>query len=123
MFLITTSYEPSWNIGAKKILFAGEWCRLFSNKKSYERVCDYEVFPYHWLDQEDLYRDIEYLENIYEAYLGYVVVTLNNLHGVNYSKRYWRIILGVWLNDYIRLVYDYFVTIQNIDKAKQILLL
>jgi putative transferase (TIGR04331 family) len=117
MFLITTSYNPSWNVGAKKILFAGEWCRLFSNKKNYERVYDYEVFPYHWLDQDDVYLDIGYLENIYEAYLGYVAVTLNNLHGVNYSKRYWRIILGVWLNDFIRLVYDYFITIQNIDKA------
>ena len=49
-----------------------------------------------------------------------MVPILNTLHNVNYSQRYWRIIIGPWLNDFIRLIFDYYTTIQNISKSKTI---
>jgi len=116
MFLITTSYKPSWCDQSDKVLFAGEWCRLFDDKGQY-KASDYAIFPYHWLDQKKLYRDIEYLDKVYEKYLERLFIALNSLHGVSHSKRYWRIILGPWLNDFIRLLYDYYVVIQEIDRS------
>ena len=46
-----------------------------------------------------------------------MVVALSKLHNVSYSNRYWRVVLGIWLSDFIRLTYGYYVTIQNIDKS------
>ena len=97
MFLITTSYKKSWGNKSENILFAREWCKLFSNKKYWEDL-NYEVFPYHWLDRNKLYADIQNLDDMYEKYLDIMVVQLNNLHNVKHTNRYWRIIIGPWLN-------------------------
>jgi putative transferase (TIGR04331 family) len=117
LFLITTSYKPAWSNRSKDILFAGEWCKLYSNKKRWEYL-DYKVFPYHWLDRGKLYRDIRDLDSVYEKYLDIITANMNSLHNVQHSKRYWRIIVGPWLNDFIRLLFDYFTIIQGIDNSK-----
>jgi putative transferase (TIGR04331 family) len=117
LFLITTSYKHSWGNKSENILFAREWCKLFSNKKYWENL-NYEVFPYHWLDRDKLYKDIKDLDNIYEKYLDIMADNLNNLHNVNHTKRYWRIIIGPWLNDLVRLIFDYYTTIQDINNSK-----
>jgi len=117
MFLITTSYKYSWCNKSDHILFAREWCKLFSNKKSWEGLT-YKVFPYHWLDGSKLYKDIQDLDNVYEKYLDIMVVNLNNLHEVDHTKRYWRIIIGPWLNDFLRLIFDYYTTIQDINNSQ-----
>lgn len=117
MFLITTSYKKSWGNKSENILFAREWCKLFSNKKYWEDL-NYEVFPYHWLDRNKLYADIQNLDDMYEKYLDIMVVQLNNLHNVKHTNRYWRIIIGPWLNEFIRLIFDYYSTVQDIKKSK-----
>jgi len=117
LFLITTSYKYSWSSKNENILFAREWCKLFSNKKYWENL-NHEVFPYHWLDRDKLYKDIQNLDVVFENYLDLMVINLNELHNVEHTKRYWRIIIGPWLNDFIRLIFDYYTTIQDINNSK-----
>jgi len=65
-----------------------------------------EVIPYHWDDRNKLYSDYQYLKIIYENMLKALQVQLNEIHQVDYSLRYWRILIGPWLGYFIQMVFD-----------------
>ena len=109
MFLITTADQRFWKTD-EPILFLGEWCKLFSEKSVWEKL-SYEVLPYHWDDRGKLYRDYFYLNDLYEKILPEVSKSLNKIHGVNHSVRYWRIIVGLWLFGFILVFYDRYQSI------------
>lgn len=109
MFLVTTADERTWKKD-EKILFLGEWCKLFARKEKWSKL-DYEVLPYHWDDPEKLYKDHVCLNDLYEKILPEVSKNLNKIHGVNYSVRYWRIIIGLWLLGFIHVFYDRYQSI------------
>ena len=112
MFLITTSDQRFWRTD-EKILFLGEWCRLYSQKHIWSKL-DHQVLPYHWNDRKKLYEDSLYLNSIYEGCLKNLSSRLNKLHGVNYSPRYWRILLGPWLLSFIPIFYDAYFSIKTV---------
>lgn len=110
MFLITTADQQFWKKD-EKILFLGEWCKIYNQKNVWSDL-DYEVLPYHWDNREKLYHDYLYLDTIYEKYLNQLTEKLNNLHNVNYSNRYWRIVVGPWLNYFIGILFDRYLSIK-----------
>lgn len=64
------------------------------------------VAPYHWDDRLKLHKDYLYLQGLYEELLGELVTQLNALHRVDFSLRYWRIIVGPWLGYFIQMLFD-----------------
>lgn len=118
MFLITTADECTWRKD-EKILFLGEWCKLFEREKEWSKL-DYEVLPYHWNDHERLCKDNLYLNNLYEKILPEVSDSLNRIHGVNHSVRYWRIIVGLWLLGFIHAFYDRYQSILSAAECAKI---
>ena len=50
MFLVLTADQRFWKTD-EKILFLGEWCRLYRHKPIWSGL-DAEVLPYHWDDRE-----------------------------------------------------------------------
>ena len=56
-----------------------------------------EMIPYHWDDRNKLYNDYQYLNIIYENTLKAMQKQLNEIHQVDHSLRYWRILIGLWL--------------------------
>lgn len=103
--LVTSAREETWPNDGSPILFLGEWCKLYDRKHLWENL-DYEVVPYHWDDRKKLYDDYKNLLAIYESALVAVAVKLNEIHGVNHSLRYWRILLGPWLGYFIQMLFD-----------------
>lgn len=103
-FLITTADERTWS-RERPVLFLGEWCRLY-NRKSAWMGLDAEVVPYHWDDREKLQRDYCYLQGLHESLLTELSKRLNELHGVNNSLRYWRILVGPWLGYFVQMLFD-----------------
>ena len=110
MFLVTTADQRTWNSN-EKILFLGEWCKRYSQKKTWSRL-DHEVVPYHWDDRHRLYQDYGYLQEVYERYLKEFSLQLNTIHNVQFGLRYWRILIGPWLNFFVSILYDRFKSIQ-----------
>ena len=102
--LATTSIESTWNIDGK-ILFLGNWCLKPSLEDNWEKL-DFEVLPYHWNSTKKLKDDEVFLENIYGNILDELVGILNDQHGLNWDKRSWSIIVGVWLRRYLTILYD-----------------
>jgi putative transferase (TIGR04331 family) len=112
-FLVTTAMEDTWPVDNSPVLFLGEWCRLFSKKSSWENL-DFVVVPYHWDDRQKLHKDYLYLQSLYEVLLKQLASQLNELHKVDYSLRYWRILIGPWLGYFIQMLFDRSVMLQQV---------
>lgn len=109
MFLVTTADQRYWNKG-EKILFLGEWCKIFDQRHVWTRL-NYQVLPYHWNNRHKLYQDYLYLQAVCERYLKHLAERLNGIHQVDHSIRYWRIILGPWLFHFVQALYDRYLSI------------
>ena len=112
-FLVTTALEDTWPVDNSPVLFLGEWCRLYSKKSSWENL-DSVVAPYHWDDRQKLYKDYLYLQSLYEVLLKQLASQLNELHKVDHSLRYWRILIGPWLGYFIQMLFDRSVMLQQV---------
>jgi len=118
MFLVATADERTWKKN-EKILFLGEWCKLYSRKEEWDKL-DYKVLPYHWDDRKKLYKDYLYLSDLYEKILIELSQNLNDIHSVEHSIRYWRIILGGWLFDFIQVLFDRYECIKTAIEYEQV---
>ena len=71
------------------------------------------VFEPYGLTEKLLYEDAIYLDKVFEKYLNKISIELNNLHNQNNSLKYWNIILGIWLRDFIYTTYNRFKTLKK----------
>lgn len=108
--LVTTAIEETWD-SEKPMLFLGEWCKLYKRKTYWEKL-DFLVAPYHWDDRELLKSNYIYLDDFYETTLKSVSLKLNEIHNVNFSNNYWRIIVGPWLCEFIQILFDRYTMLE-----------
>jgi putative transferase (TIGR04331 family) len=114
--LVTTALAETWPRGKdENVLFLGDWCLLYSNKKQWSKM-DYELVSYHWDDRNKLYADYQYLNNYYERLIIGLKLQLNQQHGVDFSSRYWRILIGPWIAYFIQMFFDRWCSVQNAIK-------
>lgn len=116
--LVTTPLAETWKAEAPT-LFLGEWCKAFHDKTIWSKM-DAEVVPYHWSDRDKLARDYLYLTDLYERLLPVLSANMNSHHLVDYSNRYWRILIGPWLVYFLHSVFDKWESIQKADKEYEI---
>jgi putative transferase (TIGR04331 family) len=109
MFLITTADERYWDT-SEKILFLGNWCKRYDRRHVWSKLVA-ETLPYHWDDRERLYRDHQFLRDVYECRLRLLAGQLDLLHGETHSIRYWRMIIGPWLRHFVEDLYDRYLSI------------
>lgn len=102
--LVTTALEESWPEEGQ-VLFLGNWCQLYERKEKWLSM-DFKVLPYHWDDRKKLYNDFIYLQKLNDGLLIELSEKLNGLHCVNKGVRYWRILIGYWLNLYTATIFD-----------------
>ncbi|MBU6176790.1 MAG: LIC12162 family protein [Bacteroidetes bacterium] len=65
-----------------------------------------QFFDYHWNNRVKLKRDFEYLQSLNELIMEELVELLNHIHGKRRNKKYWRLLVGYWLNIYTAVLYD-----------------
>lgn len=112
--LVTTALEETWpDNPATPVLFLGEWCRLYSQKERWQAM-EADVLPYHWDDRQKLYQDYLYISQFYEKCLQRLSIRLNELHKVDHSERYWRILTGPWLGYFLQILFDRWSSIQQV---------
>jgi putative transferase (TIGR04331 family) len=104
-FLVTTALEDTWPDKEDAVIFLGEWCRLYSRKDRWD-LMDAEVVPYHWNDRDKLHKDYKFICLLFEKILNELTIELNKVHKVNHSSKYWRILIGPWLINFIPIIFD-----------------
>ena len=116
--LITTADERTWPKGeGESVLFLGEWCKRYSRKKKWEKLNSI-VAPYHWDDRKMLSKDYQYLLKLHEDLLIDLSCKLNQIHSVEHSLRYWRILIGPWLGYFVQMLFDRWSMLnQSIEKS------
>lgn len=104
LYLVNTAIEDTWPTDGP-ILFLGEWCRLF-NRKNIWSLREQKIVNYHWDDRKKYLKDYHQINSIYEEVLVEMTSQLNQMHNVNYSSKYWRILIGPWLIFFIQIIFD-----------------
>jgi putative transferase (TIGR04331 family) len=124
-YFVTTALEETWSVN-DKIIFADEACCLYDRRRIWEK-CDHTIVPYHWKDKKKLKSDYDYLTKLYEGKLVELSAKLNVIHNVNYSLKFWRVVIGPWLAYFIHLLFDRWQTVvqskKNYGTFKTIILL
>lgn len=118
--LVTTALEDTWPDKDVPVLFLGEWCRLYDKESAWKNR-DAQVAEYHWDDRSKLYRDYEYLRDLYEILLAELATQLNRIHGEERSVRYWRIIVGPWLGFFLQILFDRWAMLDTVAKEADLL--
>ena len=108
--LITTADQRTWR-DDRPVLFLGEWCRPPALRAAWDRKDAAVVPPYGWMQgQQDA--DYAQVRQLYEALLRELTDGLNLYHGTTFSNRYWRILIGPWLNTFVAIVFNRWQTVQ-----------
>lgn len=102
--LVLSALEGTWG-GVEDLLFLGEWCKLYDRKHVWGKR-KYETVSFHWDDRGLLKKDYNYLESLHHKLLSVLTNALNEFHSVNYSVRYWQLLLDPWLFSYISVLFD-----------------
>ena len=114
MILITTSIDNKFELD-DDIILLGDWCKGHSILSKFPQYIK-KTSSYHWEDREVFFNDSCKVIEIYEKLLPEYSKALNNLHNVNYSIRFWRIIIGPWLLLFIGALFDRWSSILNAQR-------
>ena len=91
----------------------GNWCNTYDKMEKILKLKNNSIIEYHWNDTKKVERDYVYLNNFAEKILIELAKKLNNIHGVNYSKNYWRIVLSNWLFSSAHVIFDKWETLKK----------
>ena len=98
----------SQNHNNLKNLYLGNWCF----QKNYIDYTNVIAKPY-GMDKETKNNDLKYARKIENQIITIIKDILNDLHGLNYTNRFWKIILGHWLRRFIITSINRFKTLEN----------
>ena len=68
---------------------------------------------FRWSNKSILYQDYVYLKKFYEKSLDSLSKSLNEHHKKNYSKKFWRILIGPWLSSILFVIFERYYEIKS----------
>lgn len=104
-YLIATSL-PEFLPPKSPVVMMGPWCLSALGVSHNNELHQGKMLPCPWQSHVELEKASVYVHNTYLDILVILSRALNEIHGVDYSKRYWEILLGTWLCDFTNVVYD-----------------
>ncbi len=111
VFLATTALAEFWD-ASKPIVFLGEWCLLHARRSFWEPL-NGRLLESPFDHGEAAHAAYQYINGIYERILPLLGNSLNRLHGKHSSERYWRIVLGPWLQLYLSVAFDRYIHLKR----------
>lgn len=117
-FLITTADERSWKLD-RPVLFLGDWCRRYDRKEIWSGMDAVLAKPYGLMPGQKL-RDSKYSKALAGKILVELAEMLNAFHLTTHSERYWKIVLGHWLERYVAVVFNRYHTLEQALRGHEI---
>lgn len=109
MFLTLTADRRFSKVGDHRV-FLGGWC-LPPGPAGPKDPPD-EILPYVFDDRAALYDAYLYVDETYRYFLPQLVRLLNGIHRTDHRDRYWEILVGYWLRQYLEVLYERYVNIR-----------
>ena len=100
-YLITTADEKTWKIN-QPVLFLGVWCKKFNREKIWSKLDSSLAEPF--IENSSTNNDHDYLEALFSQLLTELTDSLNAFHNESHSSRYWNILIGHWLRQYLKVI-------------------
>ena len=119
-YLISTRIKETWPKNTKNDLIFSSVDALDSLDGQVKKYKKFVINEYHWKNKKKLEKDFKYLENFYEKVLSKLVKKLNKIHNTNYSKLFWRILIGPWLGIFLHIYFDRWNNIKSLLKKNKI---
>lgn len=114
MLLVTTALLDTWEGENEDLLFLGEWCKTYENRKIWNnRITKTLTDP--WSNRLSRQAAYNYTKNLRENILIDLANSLNKFHNKNFSINFWRTLIGPWLNIYVNSVYHKWECLRNSD--------
>ena len=118
LFLVTTAIEDSLSDNDLRTIFLGKWCKsLYESKKFMHH--DFLIQDYVWDTRERIPKDYQYISHVYEFFLEELTEVLNEYHGEEHKKKFWRILIGMWLGWFIQISYERWLSILSLEKREE----
>jgi len=118
LFLVTTAIEESLPDNGLKTIFLGKWCKSLYESKNFMHH-DFLIQDYIWDSRQRIPKDYLYISNVYEFFLEELTQILNNYHEVEHKKRFWRILVGMWLGWFIQISYERWLSILSLEQREE----
>ena len=103
--------EDFKNIKSKKYLELPNFDKNFNFSKD-------TIFYDNWKNYKNKITDMKKNIQMYDHFLKELTVFLNNYHKKKYSRRYWEIVLGIWLFPFISSISFKWRLIESLKKKK-----
>jgi putative transferase (TIGR04331 family) len=113
--LVMTALEETWGDDVP-VLFLGEWCRLYNRKHIWSKVDALVAQPF-GVEPEHA----DYINGLTSQILTELTEVLNKYHRVQYSERYWKILLGHWLQMYVEMAFNRYYALDQALKNYKVL--
>ncbi|MBF0479361.1 MAG: hypothetical protein HQL26_07745 [Candidatus Omnitrophica bacterium] len=111
-FIAITPHLSTWE-KQQKLLVLGLWCLTDPACKKYYEEHHGQIIPTPWRPTTRIKEAADYCYEVYQQILPLLAGELNQIHQVNFSDRYWQILLGPWLLSFIHVVYDRYKRLDN----------
>ena len=109
-YLIFSSDERLWQFN-QPVVFLGNWCCLYTRRKIWSNMDSVIADPYgSSLQRNADYNRVRQLEN---ELFPILCDLLNSYHNFQYDSRFWKIILGVWFQRYVDVIYNRVETLKE----------
>jgi putative transferase (TIGR04331 family) len=116
--LIPTKDERTWKFDMP-VLFLGTWC-CTKERESVWRKLNFKLAEPYGIEAQQRESDLSYVRKIEAMLFPELCNTLNIVHGVNYSDRYWQILLGSWFRNFISLLFNRSKSLMVLENLSQV---
>lgn len=113
--LISSKFN-NYSNAQKNSIMLGHWCAAYEPGKKLKK---YKILDHPWIDRYKFEDDYYKIENIYENSLKTISKILNKEFDLNYSLKFWRILIGPWLHCFTGLLYEKWILLNKLKKRNK----
>lgn len=113
--LVTTSNRECVDINTKLLFLSQGAKESFSDEEL--KKLDFEDLDFIWNNTKSVKEGIAFCSDFYSQVLKIVTEELNIIHQTHYETHYYHLVLGNWLQHYIHVLYDKYISL-NCAKEK-----
>ena len=111
-YLATTALSDLWDMEADLILL-GPWCLTKDSLKHLPDGKHYSIAASPWYPTIQRINAVTYCEQLIEKIMHALSNKMNIIHNVDYTEKYWRILLRSWLTHFILIYYDRYLRLKK----------
>ena len=114
--LVSTAIKETFSAEDNNIIL-GDWCHPYIDEKSKFKL---KKIQFHWESPDKKKRDYEYLQKLYYKILKNLTASLNTYHSIQKEERYWHIIVGPFLLNFLQILWDRWENVRVAFKEEKI---